>query len=118
MRILSRRRARVKNSRHSPPHAFASRSKVTVERISLTPDPDVIHPILLRKGRTGGRAADEIASHRAIEKDKELALELLRAVNSSRDVSLVILNPIYKPSDGRGCAGKGVCVEPGREGNG
>lgn len=94
------------------------RPKVRADRISLSPDPDVIHPQLLREWSAGVRAADEIASNCNVENDKELALELLRAVNSSRDVGLVILNPIYEPSDGRACAGKSVCVEPGREGNG
>ena len=88
------------------------------DEVSLPPDPDVIHPQLLREWRAGGRTADEIAPYRDVEKDKELALELLRAVNSSRDVSLVVLNPIYVPSDGSGGSGKGVCVEPGRQGNG
>ena len=77
------------------------RPKVRAGRISLSPDPDVIHPQLLREWRAGVRTADEIASNRYVEKDKELALELLRAVNSSRDVSLVVLNAIYEPSDGR-----------------
>src|SRR5262245_34461457 len=85
--------------------------------VSLTPDPDVIHPHLLREWRAGGRTADEIASHRDVEEDKELALELRRAVNSSRDVTLEVLYTVQVPADGRGGAGYGVCVEPGRERN-
>src|SRR5262245_31685489 len=88
------------------------------DEVSLTPDSDVIHPHLLRELRAGVRAADEIASHRDVEKDKELGLELRRAVNSSRDVTLEVLYPVQVPSDGRGGAGHGVCVEPGRQRNG
>src|SRR5262245_61453547 len=86
--------------------------------VSLTPDPDVIQPHLLREWRAGGRTADEIASNRNVEENKELGLELRRAVNSSRDVALEVLYSVQVPFDGRGGAGNGVCVEPGRQRNG
>src|SRR5215510_498998 len=88
------------------------------DEVSLTPDSDVIHPHLLRELGAGIRAADEIASHRDVEEDKELALELRRAVNSSRDIAFEVLYPVQIPFDGRVGAGNGVCVEPGRQRNG
>jgi hypothetical protein len=45
-------------------------------KISLPPDPDIIHPHLLREGRAVVGRADEIASHCDVENNKELALEL------------------------------------------
>ena len=45
-------------------------------RSSLPPDSDIIYHHSLRKGRAGIRTTDEIPSHRDVEEDEELALEL------------------------------------------
>src|SRR5215813_64629 len=74
-------------------------------RFSLSPDPDVIHSQLLRERRAGVRTADEIASDRDVENDKELSLELRCAVDPPRDVAFVILHAVQVPPDGRGGAG-------------
>src|SRR4030095_4957983 len=75
------------------------------DEVSLTPDSDVIHFHLLWERRAGVRTADEIASHRNVEEDKELALELRGAVNSSRDVAFEVLYSVQIPFDGRVGAG-------------
>lgn len=92
--------------------------RLRADEVSLPPDSDVIHPHLLREWRAGVRTADEIASHRNVEKYKELGLELRRAVDPPRYVSLVVLHPVQVPSHGRGGAGHGEYVEPVRQRNG